>query len=78
MKCTVCDNSAAADDEYCTDCRETIDDFRRTNRGRGDCTACGRPAYLDGLCPDCFDEICQSIISANSALPPSERGGGSW
>jgi hypothetical protein len=77
MNCTVCNNLAAADDEYCTDCRAAIDNFRRSITGDGNCTACGRPAYLDGLCPECFDEICQSII-AHDALPRSARGGGSW
>lgn len=76
--CYVCNNPAAADDDYCTACRNEIEENRRWIRGESVCSVCGRPARIDGLCSECFDEICNGILSANSALPPSERGGGSW
>jgi hypothetical protein len=77
MNCTVCDNPANPNDDYCAECRAAIDNFRRSITGDGSCTTCGRPAQLDGLCPECFDEICRSIV-AHDALPPSARGGGAW
>ncbi len=78
MNCIVCNNLAAADDEYCGECRAAIDNFRRSITGDGNCTACGRAAYLDGLCRCCFDEISTAIVAADGTLPPTERGGGSW
>lgn len=78
MTCTVCNNPAQPDDDYCPDCRAAIDGFRQAISGAGACTSCGRAARLDGLCPACFDEICQAIVAADGALPPSERGGGGW
>jgi hypothetical protein len=77
MTCEACHNQATADDDYCADCRAAIAGFRDAISGNGVCTACGRAAAIDGLCRDCFDEICNAIV-ANGALPPSERGGGGW
>lgn len=78
MNCTVCDNPASLNDDYCGECRSAIDGFRHAISSADACTSCGRAAAIDGLCHCCFDEISTAIVAADGTLPPSERGGGSW
>lgn len=76
--CYVCNAPAATGDDYCASCRHEIEENRRWIRGESVCSVCGRPARLNGLCSECFDEICNDLIATDGRLPPSDRGGGPW
>lgn len=78
MTCTVCNNPASAEDDYCAECRAAINGLCRTLNGADACTACGRDAHFDGVCRQCFDEICTGILTADARRPPSERGERPW